>query len=96
METLSHKIAKGKRPGGISQVIECLPSKNEALSSNSSIIKIKRQKEHSLKSQIQPTSPSIQFCLRLVIIALWFLIVLQSPQRTFVTTFIHLGKGETS
>jgi hypothetical protein len=34
------------RAGGVAQVLECLPSKPEALSSNSSMAKEKRKKEN--------------------------------------------------
>jgi hypothetical protein len=36
------KITKAKRAGGTTQVIECLPSKYEALSSNTSAVKINK------------------------------------------------------
>jgi hypothetical protein len=35
------KITKGKRAGGITQVIECMPSKCKALNSNPSTLKKK-------------------------------------------------------
>jgi hypothetical protein len=49
-KTLSKKQTKAKRVGGVTQVVEHLPSKHEALSSNSSTAK-KQQEERQQKNQ---------------------------------------------
>jgi hypothetical protein len=49
-KTLSKKQTKAKRVGGVTQVVEHLPSKHEALSSNSSTAK-KQQEEQQQKNQ---------------------------------------------
>jgi hypothetical protein len=43
LETLSEKQTKEKRTGGVAQEVACLPSKREALNSNSSIVKKKNK-----------------------------------------------------
>jgi hypothetical protein len=45
------KISRAQRAGGLSQVVECLPSKNEALSSNSTSAKNKEKKRELPRCQ---------------------------------------------
>jgi hypothetical protein len=58
-ETLSWKYPTTKRPGKVDQVIECLPSKCEALSSNSSTAKKKNKKTKNHHSQTLKPSKSL-------------------------------------
>jgi hypothetical protein len=44
-ETLSQKYSTQNRAGGVTQVIQCLPNKCEALSSNPSTAKQRKKKE---------------------------------------------------
>jgi hypothetical protein len=41
-QNLIFKITRGKRAGGMAQVVECLPSKHKALSSNPSTTNTKK------------------------------------------------------
>jgi signal recognition particle GTPase len=43
MQDLVQKIIKAKRAGGMAQVVECLPCKHKALSSNSNTTKKERE-----------------------------------------------------
>jgi hypothetical protein len=53
-ETLSQKHPTQNRTGGVAQVVECLPSKHEALSSNQSTDRKKK------KGKIANLSPIVQ------------------------------------
>jgi hypothetical protein len=57
-KTLSQKYPTRtqKRIGGVTQVVACLPSKHEALSSNPSTIKTKQKPKTKLKNKIVSTS----------------------------------------
>jgi hypothetical protein len=44
-KTLSEKQTKAKRAGGMTQVVECLPSKYKTLNSNHSTAKKKKKKK---------------------------------------------------
>jgi hypothetical protein len=43
------KISRAQRAGGLTQVSECLPSKNEALSSNTTSAKNKEKKRENFQ-----------------------------------------------
>jgi hypothetical protein len=46
--TLSEKQTKAKRAGGMTQVVECLPSKYKTLNSNHSTAKKKKKKKKEM------------------------------------------------
>jgi hypothetical protein len=51
METPLTKSNRQNRTGGVAQMIECLPSKCKALSSNSSTAKKERKKTNKINEQ---------------------------------------------
>jgi hypothetical protein len=60
-ETLSKKILKNKRAGGMAQVIECLSSKYEALRS-----KHRSPKQNANVFVVMPATTGIGLCLDLL------------------------------
>jgi hypothetical protein len=57
-EILSRKYPTQKRAGRVAQVVEHLPSKYEALSSNSSTEKKKKERERERKRDVKPSGRS--------------------------------------